>query len=65
MNNPYPVFDGPAQKARFEEAQRLLERRPGEELWELMERIGTAAGARLGDRELPAGDREPGEDDGP
>ena len=63
VNNPYPVFeDGPAQKSRYEEAQRMLERRPGEELWELMERIGTAAGATLGDLELPAGDREPGED---
>ena len=63
---PEPVFDGgPAEKARFEEAIRTVERLEAEDVCDWLERVARAAGAPLGDRELPAGDRDriPGEDD--
>ena len=63
--NSEPVFDGgPAEKARFEEGVRVVKRLPGEDICDWLQRVARAAGARLGDRELPAGDRErePGED---
>lgn len=55
-----PVFDGAAEKARYEEAIRRG-RRPGESLAEFMERVNAEA-RPVGDRELPAGDRIPGEE---
>ena len=57
---PRPVFEGAAEKARLEEAIRRG-RRPGESLAEFMERVNAEA-RPVGDRELPAGDRVPGEE---
>lgn len=68
-----PLFEGgPEQKARWERARVENPRRPGESLTDWFERFGAIAegGLRaarqvpLGDRELPARDRVPGEDDG-
>ena len=62
--NPRPVYEGgPDEKARWEAAERATVREPGEDVCAWLKRVGLAAGvAPLGDRELPPGDREPGED---
>ncbi len=61
--NPRPVYEGgPAEKMRWEAAERATVRQPGEDVCLWLKRVALAAGVPLGDRELARSDREPGED---